>query len=155
MQGDEGAVGFGEGGGGIAEGAEFAFGGFGGAGVGADLDELLAAISVAGQEVDLVASGSSDPGGGGAAALEFEQDECFKRVADVGTSGLIVEGDERGVDRVGFARIDHALALRVWLFEWQSFVFIWETNPHPFISLTERIFQNLALPSSGWIWRVA
>lgn len=75
------------------------------------MDELLAAISVAGEEVDLVARGSANPGGGGAAAFEFEQDERFKRVADVGASGLIVEGDERGVDGVGFARIDHALTL--------------------------------------------
>ena len=52
MQGDEGTARFGESGDGIAERAEFAFGGFGGAGIGADLDQLLAAIGVAGEEVD-------------------------------------------------------------------------------------------------------
>lgn len=57
MQCDEGAVRFGENSGGIVEGAEFAFGGVGGgfAGVGADLDELVTAIGVASEEVDLVA----------------------------------------------------------------------------------------------------
>ena len=75
MQGDEGAARFGENGGGIGKGAEFAFGGGGVAGVGADLDELVAAIGVAGEEVDLLACGRADPGGGGAAAFEFEEHE--------------------------------------------------------------------------------
>jgi len=51
MQGDEGAARFGENSGGIGKGAEFALGGVGVAGVGADLDEFLATIGVAGEEV--------------------------------------------------------------------------------------------------------
>lgn len=111
MQGDERAGGFWENGGGIGEGADFAFGGFGVAGVGADLDELVTAIGVAGEEVDLVACGRADPGGGGAAAFEFEQHERLKCMTHVGAACTIVEGNERGVDGVGFARVHHALAL--------------------------------------------
>ena len=82
MQGDEGAARFGENSGGIGEGAEFAFGGVGVAGVGTDLDEFVAAIGVAGEEVDLVACGCADPGGGGAAAFEFEEHECLQGVIE-------------------------------------------------------------------------
>lgn len=111
MQGDERAGGFGEDSRSIGEGAEFAFRSFGFAGVGADLDELVAAIGVTGKEVDLVACRSADPCGGGATAFEFEEHECFQGMAEVGSTGAVVEGDESGVDGVGFAWVHHALAL--------------------------------------------
>ncbi len=111
MQGDEGAGGFGEDRRGIGQSAEFAFRSFGIAGVGADLDELVATIGVAGEEVDFVACEGANPGGGRAAAFEFEEYECLQGVTEVRTTGAFVEGDD-------FADFLH-LTVSIGYSEWQ------------------------------------
>lgn len=97
---------------GLQKSAGFAFkcGGIGG--IGAYLDEDDAAIGIDGMKVDLISVGGAEIVHLESTSLKFEEDCGFEGVAGVIAPGAFVEGDQAGVDGIGFTGIDHALALR-------------------------------------------
>ena len=94
MRGQDDALDFAEFGGGILEGADFSGEGLGVIDGGADLDELLAAVRMAGAEVDLVAFFGFDVSYLSAASAELDEDHGFEAMAEVLTAALIVDRDE-------------------------------------------------------------
>ncbi len=95
------------------QGANFASEGGGVIDRGADLDEVLRVVEVAGEEIHLEAAGRLHIGELGPAALELDKDGCFEGVAGIGFSTTIEDGDEGGIGRVGFARIHLAAFFRI------------------------------------------
>ncbi len=80
---------------------------------GADLDEVLRSIDVAGEEIHFEAVWRLDVGDLGPAALEFDENGGFESVAGVGFAATVKDGNEGGIGRIGFAGIDLAAFLRV------------------------------------------
>lgn len=80
---------------------------------GADLDEVLRSIDVAGEEIHFEAVWRLDVGDLRSAALKFDEYGGFERVAGVGFAATVKDRDEGGIGRIGFAGIDLAAFLRV------------------------------------------
>lgn len=97
---------------GLDEGAGFAGEGGGIRGISADLDEVSLAVWVGGVEIDFVSLGGAGVVDLAAAAEEFDENGGFEGMAGIGASGAFVNGDEAGIDGIGFAGVDHALAFR-------------------------------------------
>lgn len=97
-------------GGSVEQGPQFAVQGGGVGGVCADLDEEGVAVGTGGVEVDFKSQRSAEVVDLAAAAEEFDKDSGFEGVAEVVPAVSFVDGDESGINRIGFAGIDHALA---------------------------------------------
>ena len=95
---------------GVEQGPQLAVQGGGVGGVGADLDEEGVAVGTGGVEVDFKSQRGAEVVDLAAAAEEFDEDGSFEGVAEVVPAGSFVDGDESGIDRIGLAGIDHALA---------------------------------------------
>jgi len=97
---------------GFAQGADFARKGWRVGGVRADLDEEGLARSIDRMEIDLVALWGTQVVNLAAAALEFDEDGGFKRMAEVVAADTFINRYQAGIYRIGLARVDHALAFR-------------------------------------------
>ena len=73
-----------------------------------DLDQFLAAFRIAGQEIHLEACFRADVGDVRAAPFQFQQHAGLQGVAPVGAARAVEHRNQAGIDRIGFARIDHA-----------------------------------------------
>lgn len=93
------------------ERASFAFENFRVGGIGAYLHKEDATGRVNGVEIQFVSSRSAKVVEFTSAALKFDQDGGFEGMAEVCSANPFVNGNEPRVDRIGFARIDHSLAL--------------------------------------------
>ena len=93
------------------EGAHLAIVRVGMADVCANLDQGRAAFGVAGEEVHFVSVFGADVVYLAAATFEFEENDRFESVAEVGATRAFIKRDEARVYGIGFAGIDHALAL--------------------------------------------
>lgn len=99
-QGDQELAGVGEFLGGVLQGPDFPGAGFRLVDVGADLDQLLPAINMAGKKIYLVAVGGADIGHIGALTDQFQKDRGFQGVAEVGLAGSVKYRDQAGIDGV-------------------------------------------------------
>jgi len=97
----------------VPECADFTGKGAGVVHAGTNLDEVLGAVGMAGEEVHLEALGRSDVGDFGTTALEFGKDRGLESVSDVEFAAPVENGNERGVGRIDFAGIDLAAFFRV------------------------------------------
>lgn len=80
---------------------------------GADLDEVLRVVEVAGEKIDLEAAARLHVGEFSLAALQLDEDGGFEGVVGIGFSTTIKDRDEGGIGRVGFARIHLAAFFRI------------------------------------------
>ena len=92
-------------GGGVLEGADFTGQCFRVIHTGADLDEILAAVGMAREKIDLEAGGGLHIGDFGSLALQFDEADGLQGMAGVGLAAAVEDGNEGGIGRVGFAGI--------------------------------------------------
>ncbi len=76
------------------------------------MDEQGVSRGVNAVEVDFQAPGGAEVMNVAAAPEQFDEHGGFKALAEIVPAAAFVNGDEPGIDGIGLARINHALALR-------------------------------------------